>query len=306
MAFVSTDETVGSRKAVLANDGSGNKSSYTRVFQVIYNTTVTDLKTVQTAPGIPSMADPYPSDASTQVAKIDPQEVDGHFQFLVMVEYRIPPIGGFVENPTAQPWKLATDIQEFEYFPDIDLDTGDEIRNSAKEYFDPPIQETAYYHVLNLTKNLSAWDLATEFARENTINDDAVTIGGFVFPARCLLCTRYTTSGSTQQNGVAYYPLGAQFIYRPIFTVKNEGVVTLVPGYLRAVIDRGFNYLSTAPAGLHAILDKSGKEAITTPRLLDGLGNAKDPDSDYTPFYFQFRTKKEDDMSAWGLPTVMP
>ena len=109
MAHVSTNETVGSRKAVLANDGSGNKSSYTRVFQVIYDATVTDLRDVRAAPGIPSIADPYPTDASTQVAKVDPQEVDGHFVFLVMIEYRIPPIGGFVENPTAQPWKLATD-----------------------------------------------------------------------------------------------------------------------------------------------------------------------------------------------------
>lgn len=311
MTILSVNETVGSREANLNSTADGLQSSYVRIFQVVADDVVTDLKEIQDLAGsgspgpdtIPPMFDPYPSDGTSFVNDIDPVEVDGYLVYLVTVTYENPPAGEDEEDPTSRDWNFNTDVVEFQYIPETDLENDQNLVNSAGDGFDPPILDTDYYDVINLSKVFSSWDLATGFDRKNRINSAAFTMLGFVFPVHSVLAVKWVTSGKQEKNDGDFYQLNTQFIFREDVSIVSGGVQTFRPGWLRHVVDRGYNELLNGTR--IPILDGGEKKATTVPKLLNGEGGAL-ADNNYLSEYLTFRIKREEDFNLWGLPTTVP
>ena len=310
MAYVSIDETVGSRRAMLQVSNGAFKTTYTRVFQVITDDTLTDLNDIINSQlgslgvgpdQLPEIGDPYPSDSSAVVTKIEPQEEDGHLKFLVLVTYTNPDAQGVASDPTTLDWQFSTAVEEYQEIVEVDAIDGDPVVNSAGDPFNPPIEEVQYRHVIHLKKWFNTWDLADEYARQGKVNNADFTLLGYLFPKRCLRCTQWTTSGKQNVSGGEYYQLNATFVFKPQFDVETIAGATTLGGWQRAIIDRGFRELRAG----QRLQILEGNVKITTPRLLNGAGGAR-PDNTYDPIFLPFNSVDEADFSTFGLPAAIP
>ncbi len=315
-----------------AQDEAGTEETNTRAFRLVYDDVVTDTRQPLNQAGLPAIGSIHPSNAFIELKsrQVIPQN-DGFRHFIVICQYRVPPEGGFEENPLLTPWVVATDVREAEFILEQDftpLGKGLLAQNSAQDWFDPPLMETEYWHVLNMTKNIATYTLAAEFAVENTINKTPIMIAGFMFPKHCLWCTRYTTSGKQTQNGIPFYPLNVQFIFKPTYDVANalihdpagtgapsaaDTIAALtVGGWDRAVVDQGFNHRpGSTPGtllGIKPILDCSQKQTKVAQKL-NGFGVQEgDPcntPAQYDPVYLIFQGKEEFEFST-VLPAFPP
>jgi len=317
---------------IVAQDEAGTEESNTRAFRLVYDTVVTDIRQPLNQVGLPAIGSGHPSNIFIECFSRQPiPQNDGFRHFIVICQYKVPPEGGFEENPLLTPWVVGTDVREAEFILEQDftpLGKGLLVQNSAQDWFDPPLMETEYWHVLNMTKNIATYTLAAEFAVENTINKTAIQIAGFVFPIHSLWCTRYTTSGKQTQNGIPFYPLSVQFIFKPTYDVARAlihfaggdgspnagdaiGALT-VGGWDRAVVDQGFNHRpGSTPGtllGIKPILDCSQKQTKVAKKL-NGFGVQEgDPcgtPTQYDPVYLIFQGKEEFEFST-VLPAFPP
>ena len=319
MSILRYNESVEGRKATTSFD-NGPKSSYTRVFQIITDSVVTDLNDIKNLAGtedplgsltLPDMGDGYPSDPGTSVSNIEASTEDGRLKYFLTFQYTNPPPSGHGHNPPGLEWAFSTDVIEQQVITDRDFGGHQQeadprqIRNSAGDIFDPPLMEVEYFYVINLSKFFSTWDMEQAMDdRQNLINSTDVTILGFTFPKHSLLCQRWTTGGKQQVNGGTYFKLDTRFIYRPPFVVESQvaggdPAEVTIPGWNRAVIDQGFN-ISEGGARF-APVDDRNKTPEEIPSLFDGQGGVQ-PSDKYNPFYFEFRTKGQSNMTNWGLP----
>jgi hypothetical protein len=325
--------------SAISNDGeNGDVESATRVFLLQYASPLLNLRDALHYSQVPNINDEYPCAPWMRVKQKTLEHFDGRLVFFVKVDYEIPPIDDFDEDPTNKDWVVSTDIREEETVLEVDFNftgfykSGVEFKNSFGDLFDPPYIDTDYIHVLNMTKNFSTWDLDLEYSYENTVNADDIVLCGFNFPRHCLLCTRFTTSGKQQSTENEYYPGSLQFLYRKQRTLDStdiggyvdrskrlgacDGVITgmdlVVPGWDVAIVDRGFNTKNKCDGGKHSrIYMGDGKEAEVAQNL-DGRGVMLpiNTGATYPPFYLPFQPKREADFDALksliGLPGVFP
>lgn len=322
----------------IANDGeNGSKETATRVFLLQYATPLLNLRDATFYSEVPNINDPYPCAPWMRVSGKKLEHFDGRLVFFVVVDYEIPPINDFEEDPTQLDWVLSTDIREEQVILERDFQTdgfyksGNEFRNSFGDWFDPPYMETDYIHVVNLTKNFSTWDLDLEYSYENTINTADIKLCGFTFPRHCLLLTRFTTSGKTQSTDDEFYPGSLQFLYRKPRTIDSTGCdgyvdrtkrlgscgsvlppPLTVAGWDDAVVDRGFNEKENCTGGKESRIYGSDGKEVTVPAGLDGLGGAQgiETGATYNPIYLPFQPKRESDFAALkaliDLPEEIP
>lgn len=333
---ISCCATVGSRESSIANDGeTGSKETATRTFLLRFATPLEDLRSALHYSEIPVINDPYPCAEWMLVQSKDVEEVDGRLLFIVNVHYEVPPINEFTDDPVLNDWVLSTDIREEEVVLEQDYTVGDGgpylIKNSAGDWFNPPMMATEYIHVLTLQKNLATWDLGTEYTFENTINNADITIAGFLFPKHCLLCTRHTTTGKEQSEQGEYYPLMVQLLYRSPKVINGDvvdrtiaggattkgwsgacGTIvgTTSPGWDEFVIDRGFNHslpgvCQSADSKFQRGLDEKGKP-LSQAGLLNGAGILFRNSTNYDPVYLPFQVFDESAFSGMSLPATIP
>jgi hypothetical protein len=327
VAIVSVNESVKARAAAWTFN-KGFKSAYTRSYIVVADETVEDLNDILQLSGagepgpavLPEMGDAYPTDGGCSVSGFNVQpQGDERLVFLVIVEYTNPPPSGHGYKPSELDWEFSTESQQLDRIAEVDygVDTAGntggndglgEMTNSALEWFDPPVMESETVLVINLSKYFDTWKLQDQIDREGYINDAEVKVLGKKFEKHSLMCTRWTTPGKQVVDGGTYFRLEAQFIYREPRLVLSDNETKEVAGWNRAVLDLGFRH---RPGGLDPlsplvpIPDGAGGAPTTVPRKLNGLGQAQPDQTSYPGVYLFFRTKKEADMSAWGLPLTL-
>jgi len=296
-----------------------------------------------TLPGpdtIPRIGWRHPSDDGAAVLRIVPTRGEGRIQYFVTVFYDNPPSGGFSYDPADNPWEFSTatitesQVAEYDFgghgsaggdgnrdVENIDGQTSENlpplvgsagvrsIQNSARDVFVPPLDENIYLRQYNLRRYVSEWNEQLARQRVGKLNSTDFTFLGFNFPKYSLLCTAYETTGREVRQGGAFFQLNVTLIYKPYYTVYSTNVsetdqtLRYVPGWLRAVVDQGFNQLVGGEK--QGITGETDGSLATDPRLLDGAGAARGDDAQ-NPYFLQFRTKGQDDMSKWGLPIAVP
>ena len=320
----SVNETVGSREATRKWQSGGISTTYTRVYLIVANDTVTNLKDLIDLAGdgtygdtIPEMGDEFPTDSQATVHDYTVQELDGWLTFLVLVNYRQPDVGGQNSDPTENDWIVSTDFVPYEkimtteaIFDNDGKIIGDPILNSAGDPFDPPVSEMYSYVKINATKWFNSWDIETQAVRQGSMNSEELTAFGVVFPAHTLRCVRWTTPGKVEQGSGEYYQLQAEFIFKPVRRVQSDdGNINEngkqfkeVPGWDRPILDQGFNSLQGENNLKLPVVIGGEKERV--PVKLDGNGQFNI--TNIQTVFLVFQTVIEQDMTTWGLPTTMP
>ena len=172
--------------------------SIQRVFQVICSTGTDDFDTVIAASGIPAMLTVHPRNGNYSVSGYSVRwtSTDGRTSE-VIVHYT------WNWNLVA-PWELPVvynaSQSTYEQIVDKDLQTGENICNSANEPFDPALTATRYNWTLEAVKNYSSVPtfLAGVVGRVN-----GSTFYGY--PAGQVMCTGAPFS-SSKSSGMARRP----------------------------------------------------------------------------------------------------
>ncbi len=321
-------ESVHERASSIENDGStGSKESATRSFLLEYSTPLDDTREALHYYELPEINDPYPGAdwLRVQSKRVDP--MDGYLVFIVVVNYEIPPVDEFENNPLDQPWAFSTDVREIEAVLEEDFQ-GNLFRNTAREFFLPPYKDNEFITVINLTKNIPTWAMGDQLNYQNKVNNADITILDYLFPKHCLLMNRYTTTGKEQANaeGEDYYVLQIQMYFREPRTFEDiiwvdESIQECQPGRIQGpvdytlagwdllVVDQGFNCFRN-PCGSNRsgpvqCQTEDGKR-INYPSLLDGNGGQKRNNVDYPPTYLPRFPKDEVDFSPIDMPEDIP
>jgi len=340
MAITSIEEMHENREAPLSSSSQGVDAPYTRTYQIISDALITDLRDVRAlagvgAPGpdtIPVIGETYPSDTGSQCFELVPLITESRLVYLLTANYKNPPPGGFGEDPTTPDWNFTTGTETEQIVAKYDLGghgsaggdgtvpitdedgttanlpplTGSagvrDLTNSATERYNPSLQEPRYIRVYNLTKFLSTWDEDEAQERIGKINSASFTFLGMTIPKHCMLCTRYDTGGKQQQSTGSYYSINVQLKLKMPYTFNSDNVKTYANGWIRAVVDQGFNQLI---GGVLTPIPLESNSLSQQPQLLNGAGVKQLNAPNFHPVFRQFRTKGSDDMSTWGLPTAI-
>ncbi len=340
MAITSIEEMHEDREAGLAASATGVTTNYTRTYQIISDAIITDLRVIRQlagvgAPGpdtIPVIGEEYPTDAGSQCQDLQPEVTENRLVYLLVATYQNPPPGGFSEDPTTNDWNFNTSTETEHIVAKYDFGDhgsagGDgtvpitdedgvtanlpplvgtaavrDIKNSASERYDPSLQEPRYIRVYNLTRSISSWDEDEAQERIGKINSASFTFLGITIPKHCMLCTKYDTGGKQVSGTGDNFPVKVQLKLKMPYTIVSGVTKSYGNGWIRAVVDEGFNQLI---AGVQQPIPADGLSLSQQPQLLDGAGLKVAGPAPFEPIFRQFRTKGSDDMSTWGLPTAI-
>lgn len=305
--IVSVNEVHNGRGASISfHSGQGIKTTYERTFQVITDDTETDLRNLIHLDELPNIGDSYPTDEGCAARSITPNTTENEYVYLVTVVYENPTREGFSSDPVENDWLFSTATTPLEQVAELDYGGHSQsagqrnITNSAGEPFDPPLTEPIFLRTYTLTKFFSTWDENEAIERIGRLNSEEITLLGVKIPKHCLRCEQWDTTGKQFFDGGEFYKLTAKFITKQPYVVQSNGEDLEVAGFVRAVVDQGFN--EKQGTSLIAITGTSNTLA-KEPQLLNGMG-ARLQDDSYDPHYRLFRTTLEADMTEWGLPTA--
>lgn len=169
-------------------DGQQFNRTYTRSFNVVFDSKHDGPKAARNASGIPSLGDRYVnSDASETdigavcTSKNVKQTSDkDQLHWIVTCQYSVlrsgtDPQSGAKENPIERRAEWNWQSEEFTRIADVDNE-GDPIDNSAGWQFDPPPEIDDARVILNVVINQGAFDHLEAKEYSNVVNDD--TFGG--------------------------------------------------------------------------------------------------------------------------------
>jgi hypothetical protein len=321
MAVVYVEELFAGRAG---SDGIERNRTYVRTFEVRTDDPNDDAFTAGAGTGIPRNGEEHPSDEFATMTRINAYQSDAdNTLWQVTCEYQSEPAedqqrealtydssgnpettpegdvggggGSFVrdDDPTARSaqWSNTTETvmeiaeEEAGFFGGI---FGDAILNSAGDPFDPPVMVERQYGVITITKNVPLNSPILQLSKlaefRNTIND-ADYLG---HDAGTLRVAQLDTA-SAIENRTAYAVVTLQVKIRP-------------EGWVRRVIDRGFNMLSTYDPNGDAMLvtektrikDRHG-EPLGEPSLLDGSGGVLPEGLD--PHFLEFDVYNDSDFA---------
>ena len=74
------------------------------------------------------------------------------------------------------------------------------IQNSAKQPFDPPLEEEYFYLCVDIARNVSTFDPTAAWDYKNSVNSATITVAGLSIPAGVGLIEEYS-AGSNVYNG---------------------------------------------------------------------------------------------------------
>lgn len=210
----------------------------------------------------------------------------------VTVTWGIPSDGGGGgsggEGDPGVKWNATISVEGVEFRETVTQDKdGKNIENSAKQPFDPPLEQTYYDEQVTVSFNSWLVDLNNIEATRGKINSASVTmtVNGLTrtFAAKTLKLTaaKYTTT--VGDGGQTYWDIDYTLLYRK-------------DGWKRKVVDRG--YYERIGGKLIQIKDQYG-EPVTSPSYLDGTGKKLSQGADAVLKEFEL----DKDVSFTGLFT---
>lgn len=320
MAWEFVRETFG-REYELAWDSR----SATRVFLCKSDTDITDLKEVVTAydgsTAIPEINDTYPSDSRMYVRSITPEEID-HEQKLyqVTVEYETVASGSTSPEPEDTPWEISWTTRELSRVldtsvmdtttligggwegqgtvPNIGTSVDEEVLNTARTPYDPPIVIPRYTHICTLSHNYKAFDdigslssLDDLLSYKGKINDDAIQIADYNAVAYELIIADIQVSLEGEE--------GDEYLHVTWTIIADNWL------WIPVVLEQGYDCFPFDGAQ-KTIKCKSGQEGleVTSPQRLDVNGLQITNSSDAS-WYTAWGAYLPADFSALDLPTDM-
>jgi hypothetical protein len=294
------------------NLNSQRERNYTRRLKVCVSDPTVGMEVIRLLPGVPRLWDVYATQAGTydggsfcqgidfrQLAA-DPYTWDVTAQYTNKIQR---PDLNIVENPLLRAAEIEYDTVNI-MVPLLEEPDGagsgeggarKPIQNSAKDYFDPPVEVEEYRLVINITRNLAIYDPLFHLGYFNTLNSDAF-LG---FPKGMVKCARIKAKRA-YENGVYHWPTNYEFHVR----LPNEDVQKHENVWQAKVLDRGYHYLKQPGNKKTLCTDRYGR-VCTSPRLLDGAGNMLPPkpgdDSTPKPEFLYFNVFRKKPFSALNL-----
>lgn len=291
MSIVSVDELRDDRTSGKSKSpGESGPSSYTasRVFAVYVTSSTDDPTASETAPGIPELGDEHPTDPKRRVssveANVDPGLPTRH---VVRVQYSsaVSSSGSSTDNPLDEPPSISWE-QDTIAEPVYTDGDGNPIRNSARQTFDPPIQEEFTDPVLVVTQNKNSYSAALAYQYANAVNSDF-----FFGPPGVAKCVSITGSKEFRNN-VSYWRVTTRIKFRDLIaTGQHQGK----SDWGHQIEDRGTVQLQ---GGKQVRIIVEGDE-ITSPVALNGAGV---PATGDTAFFVYVPPRKTRNFGALNLP----
>jgi hypothetical protein len=297
MGVISVYETFDGRSSSLNDQRERN---YTRTFNVICDTRLTDSAVVRIAPGIPRLWSPYITptggiDRGSWCRNVEVrQDAACPELWRATVSYSSQltrPDLNLLENPLLRPLEIewsGTDVMiPMEYDAD-----GEAILNSAGELFDPPPETEDSRIVLKITRNLAVWDALDRLKYRKTVN----TQRWFGFAAGQVLCNDMRGSRGFE-NGLYYWKESVEFHIRtPRFEVLNEEtneyeLEAPADVWKLRILDRGL--YERVGGKLQIALDRLGRP-VSQPVIFNGAGRKLTAGD---PTYLQFQRYRRRDFN---------
>lgn len=242
MAVTSANELRRRRKGTT----DAKETKYTRAWQVKTDDPETQPPEVLAYPTLPSVNDPYPTDANAFCRVVDAvpegDEADGT-TWLVTAQYSSPVTGGWSEDPLLRPvevyWDFQRDKEEAFYDAVYDLGTppnlhSHPILNAALEPFDPAPMKDVSRPVLAMVRNEASFSIATASEAQDLVNNaDWPDSGGDPAPAGTAKIASITGEKVVEYIG------GAAFTYwRVTYRIEFKAI-----GWRVSLVNWGFRYL---------------------------------------------------------------
>jgi len=292
MAVVSADEMVRERQAVATTE----QATYVRPWRVkiaeVDGAPPADVECeARDAAALPSLGHPHDWDTNAVLVRKSVKPTESRLIWIVDCEYETPEAPSLLPNPLNDPVSITWGVNEYTEVADEDKD-GDPILNSAKDWFDPPLEHAVYLPVVTMVRNDATFNPNIAVGYVGSVNKDAVTIAGYTAGARKARCLEYGGK-SAERNGVAYYVV----TYRIEFNYKR---------YDRSVVDQGIRRMDGAGKKVRInVGNVASGEPVTEPVRLDGNGVplADDAAPDAT-IYRTFRIETEKTFAALNLPVT--
>ncbi len=234
----------------------------------------------------------FPGVVKTYATSFDCEPVSENdpFEWRVRVEYTYYEKGAASDNPTSEYPVVSWGSMDIERVVEKDT-SGNPLRNSAGDRYDPVPSQTESYQTLRVTRNLLTTDanhfdpwIANDI--KNSVNTSAITLCGFTIEARDGLMIEFGADWQ-RREGWSFYTV------TNIIAIKYDT-------WDRALLDVGFRYLVATK-----LTDiKIDGQVVTTPKLLDGSGGVLADGG--TPVFRTVKTYKEKDWSVLSLPSALP
>lgn len=182
---------------------------------------------------------------------------------------------------------LGGHMEHFERIVERDID-GNDCTNSARQYFDPPLQADDSRPVITMTRNEAAFPYTKMITYQDAVNSD----GWLGFDPGVVKIFDIKPTEKTEQVGAE----GAEqeLIF---YEVTYEFHVNWL-GWQKEPLDQGRYELSTG-GGLVSIKEADGQTAVNDPVMLDGQGNAR-PEG--PPVFLPYHVYRRVNFSALNLP----
>jgi len=208
-------------------DGS---RSYRETWVVEVTSADDDGRVVMGASGLPHRGQGYPEDSLAVVTDLDPQQsAESELVWYVDVTYAWepaqPPSTGqqpLPGPPSEQWWRAQRFWSTLVYTtsPQVDLD-GKVFKNSAGDPFEQPPDAIEVHRLLTVKQRRTTWNewLIMPFMDQGTINDDAITIDGRVWPPLSALVRQWNGEQNwyANENGepVEYWNRTVEIEFNP-------------------------------------------------------------------------------------------
>lgn len=228
---------------------------------------------------LPKQFEPHPANIflTCRSVRIDNQ-ADSPYHWTATAEYSSAPIKESDKekqekpNPVDRRAKIRWSTTNYQHVFVEDIN-GKAVVNSAGDYFaEQPEVERSYWRA-SITKNLTAiptWVLDLD----NPVNESQFSIQGLQVPPETGRLCNLAVGDREIENGFEYYPLSFDIEFR-----KN--------GWKIKPLDQGFRFINLDTGELENITDANG-DPITSPHLLDGLGQKLANPSPDTAVFLEF------------------
>lgn len=270
----------------------------TRYFQVVVDDPATSHLEIFNHADIPKLFDPHPDNDSIICKKVTPRqgEDDESYVFDVTVEYDDEYTGEDPEepedgNPLNRPTVITGGFSEYDQVMVVDIN-GTQIRNGAKDRFDPPVTRKGGAMRFSMTKNYASLSMALLKQYKNAINSDfwfgqaaqTVRIANITF-SRQVEPWRINDDTTIK---VVYW----QHTFEFELAEDSVGDGT----WRKYVLNQGFRHLSSGV--LYPIYEDDGNR-ISEPKLLTSAG-AVEPNPENAN-YLAFDVYRQLPFAALGL-----
>lgn len=259
--------------------------TYVEVFQVLFDTPASAYEAIR-ATGLPRMGNAHADDPNAFLIKRDVIETANRALWVVNCEYEYQ---AFVhhDNPVDDDDLISITTRKLTMVVEKDVD-GKAIVNSAKDKFDPPVEQPISKITLTIQCNQASISLSTIESYTNSVNKYDITICGMSVDSKCgYLDSISATWNPDNEHGYSWWTVTYKI------NIDTES-------FDREILDQGLYYLD---GGTKKRIKVGGKDA-EEPQRLDGSGGVL-ADSDPSEF-LPFSTYKQKNWDNLNLPSALP